>query len=187
MLLPTLWDSSGKVSICEINESAASIAEEYAEQSIVGDCENLEWTKKLVMRKFHYIVFTDVLEHLRDPGKILEEARSFLEPGGKVLTSIPNISYKTVLIDLIKYDNFEYSASGILDSTHLRFFTEKTVRTLFESNNYQIDHIYHYKGAVMKNEKQLTEFPFFVRWYLDRRNKNINTSVFFIEAGEFNS
>ena len=127
-------------------------------------------------------MFTDVLEHLRDPGKVLNAVHPFLKKNGIVCVSLPNISYKTVLIDLVKYDLFEYAPSGILDSTHLRFFTEETARFLFETNQFAVTKVRKYKGSVVRKEKSLNEFPFYVRWYLNKVNRNIDTSVFYFEV-----
>ena len=173
-----------EVYACEIDTSAAKSAAKYAKDIYVGDCESLEWTKIFGNYKFDFILFTDVLEHLRDPTTVLKNSLLLLKQEGVVCASIPNVAYKTVLIDLIKYDLFEYKPRGILDSTHLRFFTEKTIQSFFEVNGLDIEEFHHYKSSVVKNEKQLDEFPILFRWYLKKLNKNIETSVFYIEASK---
>ena len=171
-----------KVSICEVDADAAMEAAKYADNVVIGDCESMEWVDKYANQRYDYILFTDVLEHLRDPGAVLCNARPLLKSSGKVCASIPNISYKTVLIDLIQHDRFEYVRDGILDSSHLRFFTEKTAIALFEMNHFEVSKINHFKGPVTKKEKSMKEFPLLIRWYLSKVNKNIETAVFYIEA-----
>ena len=82
---------------------------------------------------FDFIVLGDVLEHLIDPKNVLTELHQFLKPDGYMLITVPNIKYWRVLLDLILRDNWEYQDWGILDYTHLRFFTKKSISKLFKS------------------------------------------------------
>ena len=68
------------------------------------------------------ILFGDVLEHLLDPGAVLRRYSLLLRPGGRILCCIPNIQHHSILSSLIRGD-FQYQESGLLDATHLRFFT----------------------------------------------------------------
>ncbi len=81
--------------------------------------------------RYEVIVCGDVLEHLVDPWSVLRWLASHLEDGGHVVASIPNIRYYKVLRDLVFRGRFTYRDSGILDATHLRFFTLREMRTLF--------------------------------------------------------
>lgn len=83
-------------------------------------------------KKFDLIVFNDVLEHLIDPWQTLSHAKSLLSQGGRILASIPNVQCYTVVKKLVFNGTFQYESSGILDKTHLRFFTKKSIRDLFE-------------------------------------------------------
>jgi len=171
-----------EVYIVEIDQEIAHASIPYAVDFCFEDCENYGWEDKFKDLKFDNILFTDVLEHLKDPWEMLKRIKAFLKPGGSVLISLPNISYKTVLIDLIKFDKFEYAPSGILDNTHLRFFTEKSARSLIEGADFKIAKTFYFKGAVVSNEMSLDELPFFVRAYLKNKIKNIGVSVFFFKA-----
>ncbi len=73
-------------------------------------------------RRFDRIVLADVLEHLVHPQSVLGEVRGLLAEGGRVLVSLPNVSHVDVALSLLE-DRFEYRAAGLLDRTHLRFFT----------------------------------------------------------------
>ena len=79
---------------------------------------------------FDYIILTDVLEHLANPWKGLADIKTCLSPSGQVLTIIPNVMHYTVIRDLIN-GFWTYSDSGIMDRTHLRFFTAHEITRLF--------------------------------------------------------
>lgn len=81
--------------------------------------------------RFDLILALDVLEHLRDPLAVLKGLVQRLSPRGAVIISVPNIAYFEVLFGLAKRQ-FRYREAGILDKTHLRFFTEESVIELLE-------------------------------------------------------
>ena len=78
------------------------------------------------------ILCLDVLEHLVNPWEIVRKLDTILKPGGRFIISLPNIRNYHVVFDLAFNGNFQYSESGILDKTHLRFFTRKTAIQLVE-------------------------------------------------------
>lgn len=80
-------------------------------------------------REFDYVVFGDILEHLREPAKILEGAHRYLKPGGQIIVSVPNILHWSVRL-MVLTGHFVYMDRGILDKTHLRFFTRKIMTKL---------------------------------------------------------
>lgn len=86
---------------------------------------------------FDLICFNDVLEHVLDPWEVLRATHRFLTPGGKVMASIPNIQYAPVLWDLAR-GNFTYTEAGILDRTHLRFFTRRSMIAMFEGTGFTV-------------------------------------------------
>jgi len=90
---------------------------------------------------FDCVIYNDVLEHLVDPWKVLSETRRLLRPGGVVVASLPNIRYYPVLKDLVFQGNWQYQADGVLDRTHLRFFTKNSLRQLFEMSGYRLREI----------------------------------------------
>jgi len=75
---------------------------------------------------FDYVICADVLEHLIDPWTILAELAAFLKPGGRIIVSLPNVRHWSVWLPLIFKGCWEYRKSGIMDKTHLRFFTRAT-------------------------------------------------------------
>lgn len=122
----------------EISPDAAKIAEQYCEKVIVTDLDFESIANLLPHQTFDVAVFGDVLEHLRDPLKVLKDVRQILKPNGYVVASIPNIAHGAIRLALLN-GKFEYTKLGILDSTHLRFFTRKTVQELFEQAGYFIE------------------------------------------------
>lgn len=81
---------------------------------------------------FDYIVCADVLEHLIDPWKVLTELVTYLKPSGRLVVSIPNVRHWSVWFPLILRGRWEYRDVGIMDKTHLRFFTRVTGVKLIE-------------------------------------------------------
>jgi SAM-dependent methyltransferase len=80
---------------------------------------------------FDVVLAGDVLEHLVDPRRVLADARSLLAPGGYVVASVPNVAHVDVRMALL-CGRFAYRETGLLDATHLRFFTHDTLLELFE-------------------------------------------------------
>ena len=102
-------------------------------------------------RQFGRILMMDVLEHLRSPEALLQDAREFLKPDGHLIVSLPNVANITVRLMLLS-ERFNYTDRGLLDKTHLRFFTRRTARRLLESNGY---HVVEQKMTIMPLELAL--------------------------------
>lgn len=84
-------------------------------------------------KKFDVLLFADVLEHCQDPRKVLEGALLYLEKNGLVIISVPNIANSVVRAQLFFFGKFEYTEYGILDKTHLHFFTKESVELVFRN------------------------------------------------------
>ena len=87
---------------------------------------------------FDLITFNDVLEHMVDPESVLSSARRLLSPDGVVLVSLPNLRHWNEFRRLLWNGEFEYADKGILDRTHLRFFTAKSIPGFFRRAGYHI-------------------------------------------------
>ena len=104
------------------------------------DLELAGWTKQVLARGHHdfdVILFGDVLEHTRRPEAVLREAQSLLKQQGRVIVSVPNVANLRVRLGLLR-GRFEYEESGILDRTHMRFFTQDSARELIRTAGYRI-------------------------------------------------
>jgi glycosyltransferase involved in cell wall biosynthesis len=88
-------------------------------------------------REFDYILFLDVLEHLKDPARVLAKARDYLKPGGRIIVSLPNVAHWSVRFSLL-IGRFSYGERGILDRTHLHFYTGYSARQLLREANYKV-------------------------------------------------
>jgi SAM-dependent methyltransferase len=121
-----LAERGNTVSGVELDPEAAAIAEAHLERVVVTDLESTDLVAELGPGSFDALVFADVLEHLRDPADVLRRAKGLLAPGGFVVISLPNVAHGSVRLALLD-GNFEYRDLGLLDSTHLRFFTRSTV------------------------------------------------------------
>ncbi|AHJ26537.1 methyltransferase domain-containing protein [Nodularia spumigena CS-584] len=124
----------------EINPDAAKVAEKYCQNVIVADLDFVSITEILANQKFDVAIFGDILEHLRNPWKVLEETKSILKEHGFVVASIPNIAHGAIRLALLE-GKFEYRKLGILDDTHLRFFTRETTEELLQKSGYLIDEL----------------------------------------------
>ena len=118
----------------EQDPQMAEIARQYCREMIVGDIESMDLSK---LGQYDAIVFGDVLEHLRNPREILEKTSGLLKPGGKVLMSLPNVANIWVRLNLL-FGRFNYSRVGILDETHLRFFTLQTMKQLAADSGFDV-------------------------------------------------
>lgn len=82
--------------------------------------------------KFDLILALDILEHLKNPQQVLEDLVARLTDSGRIVVSLPNVSHASVVANLAFRRRFEYRDAGILDRTHLRFFTEQSALNLME-------------------------------------------------------
>lgn len=89
-------------------------------------------------QKFDCIFFNDVLEHLAEPEDALLLAANMLTDGGQIIASIPNIRFYPVILSLLRYKDFKYLEAGVMDKTHLRFYTHKSMLRMFEGCNLKI-------------------------------------------------
>jgi 2-polyprenyl-3-methyl-5-hydroxy-6-metoxy-1,4-benzoquinol methylase len=110
----------------EFDPEAAALAQEWCEDVIVGDLEQLD-LKGALGRTFDVILFLDILEHLKDPLSVLRNALSLLSDRGYVVISLPNVAHSAMRAQLLS-GRFAYTEMGLLDSTHLRFFDPSSVR-----------------------------------------------------------
>ena len=114
------------VYLVEIDEEAGKEALQYGVDMVVDDIETYSWMDKYENIRFDYITFADVLEHLRDPEQVLIRSKMLLKQDGSIILSVPNLAHNAVLINLMN-NEFEYNRVGLLDNTHIHFFTKNNL------------------------------------------------------------
>lgn len=138
----------------EVDPKMASLARKNGLAVITGDIEGTSMFKKIGHRRFEIIVLADVLEHLKDPEVTFKKLACLLEKEGRIIISVPNISFLTYrLLHLL--GKFDYTDWGIMDRTHLRFFTRNSIIQLV-------------KGVGLKIEKEdftanFTQLPLYMQ------------------------
>lgn len=133
-------ENKNQVNIVEYDRDDAKLATKYAYNSWVGSLEDEAFLKK-IKGKYDVIVAADVLEHLKNPELTLKYLKKLLKKEGVLIVSMPNIACWKMRRDLLR-GSFEYSESGILDKTHLRFYTYYTLQKFLNNEGYRINKIY---------------------------------------------
>jgi 2-polyprenyl-3-methyl-5-hydroxy-6-metoxy-1,4-benzoquinol methylase len=121
----------------EVNVAAADEARAYFDNVL---CAPYPDVLDRIDEKFDCVVFNDVLEHLIDPWEALRRTRGILEPTGIVVASIPNVRVVDVSIGLLRGD-WTYQDEGVLDRTHLRFFTRTSIMRMMDEAGYEVESI----------------------------------------------
>lgn len=148
-----LWPNAEIYGI-ELNEKVAGLAS-HSFHVMQGNIEHMDIPYE--KGTFHYIIFGDVLEHLYDPQQTLKNMTPYLMEGGHFLCSIPNIGCIAVIADLIK-GRFDYQDAGILDRTHIRFFTLKSIVDMLETCGLTGDGISPVQAILPKEQEALMEY-----------------------------
>jgi len=120
-----------QVTCIEKSAEMADNGRQYSIQMIVADVETDNWESS-IDKKFDCIMLADVLEHLRDPSALINRLLPLLKNDGIVISSIPNIAHNAILLGLNK-GIFDYRETGLLDNTHICFFTRSSIKTMFEN------------------------------------------------------
>jgi SAM-dependent methyltransferase len=125
----------------ELFHDAADIARKRIDCVVEGSIEDIELPFE--QESMDVILCLDVLEHLVDPWKTVRRLHLLLKPRGVLVCSIPNVRYFRVALSLLLRGKWEYSDSGILDKTHLRFFTKRSAVELVACSGLEVDMIAH--------------------------------------------
>ena len=118
-----------------LSQTEAEIARAWYRRAIVADLDSDLLTSIFEGQQYDCIVCADVLEHLKAPQGLLAQCKSMLNPGGRLITSVPNAGYCGLVAELIQGD-FRYRREGLLDDTHLRFFTRKSLQRFFDAHGW---------------------------------------------------
>ena len=141
----------------ESNAEAADRAASRITRVIREDLTNTDAVRaKIGSEIFDTLIFSDILEHVYDPFAVLVKYLEFLKPGGSVAVSVPNALVWTNRLNFL-FGRFEYEDSGVMDKTHIRFFTFKTAKKLVEATGCRVVKVSH--------------TPYFVRAFLPLMKK----------------
>ena len=124
----------------ELNPHAADYARQFLDDVICASIDEVQLVKHVGEVTIGTVLLLDVLEHLYDPWRALARIRTWLAPGTRVLASVPNIR-NLANLDELAAGRWEYGPHGVLDITHVRFFTRATLRRLFEETGYAVAHM----------------------------------------------
>lgn len=126
---------SAQLTGVELDASAAEIAKIYGDVSVM-DVEKINFDA--LKEKFDYIIAGDLIEHLRDPWEAVRNIAKTLKPNGKFIVSIPNVAHVSNIYNLLN-GRWNYEDAGLLDRTHLRFFTRDSVVRMFKEAGFKIE------------------------------------------------
>jgi SAM-dependent methyltransferase len=134
--LGKVWRGDGHyIAGIEFDAATGEKARQYYDAFEVANLENYAFPAR---HEFDYIVFADVLEHLRDPAAVLRKCIPCLKESGKIIISVPNIANWIVRLSLL-FGKFDYMDKGILDRTHLRFFTSRSLKLLMKEVSCEVE------------------------------------------------
>jgi len=163
---------NAKVVGVEIFPEYAAVAAECLDEVLCGDIEKLDLSP--YTGRLDHVVFSDSLEHLLDPESAILKVKSLLASDGSLLLSIPNVRNFRVTLPLLLLGKFEYQDEGLLDRTHLRFFTRSSIVNLLNRCGFSVESL---KFDLPRNSKvgilNVVTLGLF---------KEILTSHFFIKA-----
>ena len=120
----------------EMMPDEAQKAEKVLDKVFTGMCET--FIDDLPDNYFDAIYFNDVLEHIFDPYSLLEKIKSKLSANGVVISSIPNMRYHNEMKMLLFKKDWKYAQYGIMDFTHMRFFTGKSIKRMYVEAGYKV-------------------------------------------------
>lgn len=135
-----LQQQGAAVDVIDIDPEAGRASKPFARRVVVADLDANGWEAALAggsAPRYDFIVCADVLEHLRDGARLLARLRPLLEPHGELLLSVPNVAHAAIIAGLFE-DRFEYGGEGLLDPTHLRLYTWRSLGALLRDAGFRI-------------------------------------------------
>ena len=172
-----------RVTAIEIDAGAAEHVRPYTEELLIGDVEALDLAARLNRHRFDVILFADILEHLKQPRETLAKLKPFLKDSGRLLISIPNGAHGAIALELLD-GKFEYRTIGLLDNTHLRFFTKDSFFRLLEAVGFWVTRLDRVLIDPWNTElaSLWQNYPREVTAYIEKVNPDFSTYQFVIEA-----
>lgn len=136
-----LKQQGASVDVVDIDPEAGRATKPFARRVVIADLDSDGWEASLsgggAPPRYDFIVCADVLEHLRDGARVLARLRPLLAPDGELLLSVPNVAHAAIIAGLLD-DRFEYGGEGLLDPTHLRLYTWRSLGALLRAAGFRI-------------------------------------------------
>lgn len=154
----------------ELDSQAANKSQKYLKHVFTGNIDNLE-TFRLPHGFFDYILLMDIIEHITNTEGILPRLKQYLKTEGKIIISTPNIAHISIRLNLL-FGNFNYTKIGILDESHVHFYTKKTLNNLLKKSNYSIE-----KTLYSTDFGQIPLFGRYLR-YIPKKIQYVITKIF---------
>lgn len=130
-------DKKCKVYGIDIDKKDLAVASKVLDKTLYVDLEMPYLPSELLINKFDVIFFGDVIEHVLSPKDILKKFRNLLKKDGIIIISVPNIAHLSIRLELLA-GNFDYEPLGILDETHTKYFTYKSITQLIKESGYKV-------------------------------------------------
>jgi 2-polyprenyl-3-methyl-5-hydroxy-6-metoxy-1,4-benzoquinol methylase len=175
---------TGSVTIIANRDKGNSVlaVEPDTDRSTIATARGIEVFQGFLHQKFmsdrgpfDVVMFADVLEHLPSPDGMLRLAVNGLKPGGIILASVPNVAHWSLRLKLL-FGRFDYTETGLCDATHLRWFTQRTIRVLFNNHGLDILSLEHTSGFFLPVYRS-RYFKFVPSWML-RKTVHVMTKTF---------
>jgi len=125
------------VDIVEVDAAAAAEAGQFARRMVIADLDADAWIREIGGARYDTIICADVIEHLRDGEALLARLRPLLADDGELLLSVPNVAHSALIANLLD-ERFEYGGEGLLDPTHLKLYTWRSLATALDRAGYAV-------------------------------------------------
>ncbi|MGH7246222.1 MAG: class I SAM-dependent methyltransferase [Candidatus Levyibacteriota bacterium] len=133
----------------DVEKKALVIARKHGYREVWERDLNNRKTLAIPLKKYDYIIFADVLEHVLYPKDMLQFYARYLKKDGYIVLSLPNIGFLLYRIQHL-FGKFDYEETGIMDTTHVRFYTLKTMKTLIKESGFAIQKTIRYSDVTLK-------------------------------------
>ncbi|NOQ63038.1 MAG: glycosyltransferase, partial [Methyloprofundus sp.] len=120
----------------DIDSNSLARAAAYCEQTIIADLDSSDWLADIQGQIFDVVLCADVLEHLKNPVSLLQSLKPFLHAESQLLASVPNVAHASIRLELMQ-GHFDYESLGLLDDTHLHFYTRNGLIAMLMEAGYE--------------------------------------------------
>lgn len=155
-------DKGCEVTGVEIDPAAAAEARRRGLKVFEGSLDDPAF-RALITEHYDVVIAADVLEHLADPAPALQACKEWLKPGGHAIIAVPNVATWSMRAQLFFRGDFEYQETGLLDRTHLRFFTYDTLHTFVREQGWHIEEVMVDSWELPLGQTLFFEWPHQVR------------------------